>query len=351
MTIAMRTGSTLQYLHTDHLGGVAAVTDSAGVYSTNQSYFAYGKKRAGGTLPTTINYTGQRLDGSGLVYMNARYYDPLVGMFISPDTIVPDAGVLIDYNRFAYARGNSLKYNDPSGHCIFGIDSFVCAVIAVLGGGAMGYTGGRVVYEAGTQQFPRAEQARRDQIGGSLVTNLAKTIATQGTAHSVNPTTIAAIIRHEGSAIERRSLTVSPSSSPGAAANLAEHLQSLIQGDQASIGIAQMQIRRAKELEDLGYVIPATSAYDRRNALLDPECAVGYVAGMLHYLSDQLQTINGFSDLSISDQNSLIAIGYNQGWEILQYNITALGFNGLIDSVIYDNQTLDEYARWSEGNQ
>jgi len=68
-------------------------------------------------LPTTINYTGQRLDGSGLVYMNARYYDPLVGMFISPDTIVPDASVLIDYNRFAYARGNSLKYNDPSGHC------------------------------------------------------------------------------------------------------------------------------------------------------------------------------------------------------------------------------------------
>jgi len=116
MTVAMRTRSTLQYLHTDHLGGVAAVTTSAGVYSTNQSYFAYGKKRAGGTLPTTINYTGQRLDGSGLVYMNARYYDPLVGMFISPDTIVPDAGVLIDYNRFAYARANPLRYIDSSGN-------------------------------------------------------------------------------------------------------------------------------------------------------------------------------------------------------------------------------------------
>ena len=89
------------------------------------------KKRAGGTLPTTINYTGQRLDGSGLVYMNARYYDPLVGMFISPDTIVPDAGVLIDYNRYAYARGNSLKYNDPSGHCIFGIDTAICIAIAI----------------------------------------------------------------------------------------------------------------------------------------------------------------------------------------------------------------------------
>jgi len=116
MTIAMRTGSTLQYLHTDHLGGVAAVTDSAGVYSTNQSYFAYGKKRAGGTLPTTINYTGQRLDGSGLVYMNARYYDPLVGMFISPDTIVPDAGNLVAYNRFMYVAGNPLRLKDGSGH-------------------------------------------------------------------------------------------------------------------------------------------------------------------------------------------------------------------------------------------
>jgi len=30
---------------------------------------------------------------------------------------VPDAGLVVDYNRFAYARGNPLKYTDPSGHC------------------------------------------------------------------------------------------------------------------------------------------------------------------------------------------------------------------------------------------
>ena len=63
--------------------------------------------------------------------MNARYYDPLVGMFISPDTIVPDAGVLIDYNRFAYGRANPLKYNDPSGHCP------VCILAVVLAGAAL----------------------------------------------------------------------------------------------------------------------------------------------------------------------------------------------------------------------
>jgi hypothetical protein len=46
----------------------------------------------------------------------ARYYDPTRGTFLSPDTLVPDAGVLFDYNRFMYTRGNPLKYTDPTGH-------------------------------------------------------------------------------------------------------------------------------------------------------------------------------------------------------------------------------------------
>ena len=48
--------------------------------------------------------------------MNARYYDPQLGMFLSPDTLVPDPTLLIDYNRYLYSRGNPLKYNDPTGH-------------------------------------------------------------------------------------------------------------------------------------------------------------------------------------------------------------------------------------------
>ncbi len=37
-------------------------------------------------------------------------------MFVSPDTIVPDAGDVFAYNRYAYARLNPLKYSDPTGH-------------------------------------------------------------------------------------------------------------------------------------------------------------------------------------------------------------------------------------------
>jgi hypothetical protein len=46
----------------------------------------------------------------------ARYYDPDLGYFIQPDTIVPDPGNVLDYNRYGYARFNPLKYNDPTGH-------------------------------------------------------------------------------------------------------------------------------------------------------------------------------------------------------------------------------------------
>jgi hypothetical protein len=73
--------------------------------------------------------TGQKLDATGLMYYGARYYDHVVGRepsgwrhrqvgaFISPDTLVPDPTNLWDYNLFAYARLNPLKYSDPSGHC------------------------------------------------------------------------------------------------------------------------------------------------------------------------------------------------------------------------------------------
>ncbi len=51
------------------------------------------------------------------MYYNARYYDSALGLFLSPDTLIPDPGAVIDYNRFAYVRNNPLRFSDPSGHC------------------------------------------------------------------------------------------------------------------------------------------------------------------------------------------------------------------------------------------
>jgi RHS repeat-associated protein len=52
---------------------------------------------------------------SGLINMNARLYDPVVGRFLSPDTLVPDPTSSQDYNRYSYVRNNPLKYTDPTG--------------------------------------------------------------------------------------------------------------------------------------------------------------------------------------------------------------------------------------------
>jgi RHS repeat-associated protein len=82
-------------------------------------FSAYGTLRAGNTadLKSDRTFTGQKQDGTGLLYYNARYYDPALGTFISPDTLVPDPGLVFDYNRYMYVRGNPLKYVDPTGHC------------------------------------------------------------------------------------------------------------------------------------------------------------------------------------------------------------------------------------------
>jgi len=50
------------------------------------------------------------------MYYNARYYDPQIGHFISPDTIVPNPTNVLDYNRYMYVRGNPISFSDPSGH-------------------------------------------------------------------------------------------------------------------------------------------------------------------------------------------------------------------------------------------
>jgi RHS repeat-associated protein len=67
-------------------------------------------------VDTDVGFTGQRLDEStGLMFYQARYYDPLTARFISADTIVPDPGNPQDFNRYTYVRNNPLGYTDPTG--------------------------------------------------------------------------------------------------------------------------------------------------------------------------------------------------------------------------------------------
>lgn len=69
-----------------------------------------------GAMPTEYHFTGQREDGTGLYYYNSRFYDPYLGNFISPDTVVPDPTKVDRLQPVLVCRRNLVKYNDPSGH-------------------------------------------------------------------------------------------------------------------------------------------------------------------------------------------------------------------------------------------
>jgi len=64
-----------------------------------------------------ICYTGGIYDEStGLYYLNARYYAPQDGRFLSQDTCRGEAGEPATWNLYVYCADNPVGYVDPSGH-------------------------------------------------------------------------------------------------------------------------------------------------------------------------------------------------------------------------------------------
>jgi RHS repeat-associated protein len=118
-TIAMAVNGVVSYLVTNGLGSVTVALDTSGNVQASQLNTPYGGQRySSGTMPTTIGFTGQRLDAiTGLYYFGARYYDPQAGQFISADTILPGGGFdPWGLSRYAYVAGNPIGRVDPTGH-------------------------------------------------------------------------------------------------------------------------------------------------------------------------------------------------------------------------------------------
>ena len=81
------------------------ITGSAGVVVSRAGYAPYGDQSP--SLGQSKGWIGEKYDPeTGLQYLNARYYDPLLARFITPDDwdpLLPGVGT----NRYAYAG------NDP----------------------------------------------------------------------------------------------------------------------------------------------------------------------------------------------------------------------------------------------
>jgi RHS repeat-associated protein len=105
---------TVHLYYTDPQGTVLAKTDAQGTILARYDYRPYGGV-VNGNGPNGPGYTGHVQDPeTGLVYMQARYYDP-AGRFPSPDPVGPSPGNVYSFNRYVYANDNPARYIDPDG--------------------------------------------------------------------------------------------------------------------------------------------------------------------------------------------------------------------------------------------
>jgi RHS repeat-associated protein len=116
--IGVLLGTSMEFVLTDDLGSVrTAITTQAGA-ATVVGYMGYGPfgflQYHAGQTGTNKGYTGQDTDPlSGLDYYVARYYDPVVGLFLSVDTVQSN---LKGFDPYAYVGNNPETLTDPTGH-------------------------------------------------------------------------------------------------------------------------------------------------------------------------------------------------------------------------------------------
>jgi RHS repeat-associated protein len=110
---------TVTYFHNDLSGSPVMATDAAGTLLWKENYRPYGSKynNSADSNANAIGFAGRPYDASsGLSYMEARYYDPVLGRFLGVDPAPLNPSSVHGLNRYAYANNNPVRYVDPDGH-------------------------------------------------------------------------------------------------------------------------------------------------------------------------------------------------------------------------------------------
>ena len=109
----------ITYYHNDISGTPLLATDAAGNVLWKENYQPYGDKlnKQPASAGNKVGFAGKPYDGNtGLSYMGARYYDPVIGRFMGIDPKGANPEDVHSLNRYAYANNNPYKFVDPDGH-------------------------------------------------------------------------------------------------------------------------------------------------------------------------------------------------------------------------------------------
>ncbi|MFL3865501.1 DUF6531 domain-containing protein [Streptomyces griseobrunneus] len=133
---SMTRGGKNHYYLTDALGSVVALADETGTKVNTYAYSPRGVQRAGTSeqVPQPYRFAGGYQDPTGLYHFAARYYDPNIGRFTTPD---PSG---LEKNPYLYAAGDPVNTIDPTG--LWSVMDTINTTIAVVGLAAAVPTGG-----------------------------------------------------------------------------------------------------------------------------------------------------------------------------------------------------------------
>ena len=107
--------------HKDIQGSTTSLVKEDGSADATYRYTDFGETTINGDnkVENEVCYTGGIYDQStGLYYLNARYYNPEDGRFVTEDTYRGETNEPDTQNLYVYCADNPVNYVDPSGHWI-----------------------------------------------------------------------------------------------------------------------------------------------------------------------------------------------------------------------------------------
>ncbi len=134
--------STTIYYHNDLLGSPVVATNASGQVIWRESYRPYGERLTNdaNAAANKMWFTSRRQDAeTGLVYMGARFYEPVTGRFLSTDPKLFDEKSVHSFNRYAYANNNPYRYVDPNGRnpaLVYAVELGAWMAVGALMGGS-----------------------------------------------------------------------------------------------------------------------------------------------------------------------------------------------------------------------
>ena len=106
-----------QYHRPDALGSVRQLEGASAAGTLSQSYEPFGMVLvSSGSASTAFQFTGEQVDGTGLIFLRSRLYAPEVGRFITPDSYPGNRQLPQTMNPYSYTVNNPANLVDPSGH-------------------------------------------------------------------------------------------------------------------------------------------------------------------------------------------------------------------------------------------